>query len=66
MRVWEIREGREHAGDYRVGMRDKYEKSEKEAYECGYEDGYEKAIEEMTRERSGYRSSYRTGYRRDW
>lgn len=41
MRVWEIREGRDRDLDYRMGMRG-YEKTEKEAYECGFEDGYEK------------------------
>lgn len=63
MRVWEIREGRDREMDYKMGMRDKSEKIEKEAYECGYEDGYEKAMEEMMGERSGYRSSYRSSYR---
>lgn len=63
MRVWEIREGRDRDLDYRMGMRG-YEKTEKEAYECGFEDGYEKAMDEIMGERSNYRSSYRMGERR--
>lgn len=69
MRVWEIREGRDHDryGDYdrydhRIGMRD-HEKTEKEIYECGFEDGYEKAIEEMSKDKVDYRSSYRMSHR---
>lgn len=52
--MWEIRE---HAGDYRMGKRDK---SIEEAYECGYEDGYKDAMEEVEEmhERKGV-SSYR-------